>query len=444
MKKEMGVLALVLAAVLLFIYIFNLNLTGFAVSADSSMIQFTSGTNASFSQGETILASVSGNFINPLTKANIHFYRDGHVSAPALTDVMESNGEFYLYGILGNYAPGNYTLSLENVKYMKGAQISTDAIKKNFTITNRTADFSINPGLALSDGTSFSFKLQNLQEGKITVGINAPQGISSTDGASLGLQSGETKTLSFQPENSSGFGTIDFSSANTDYSIPISIQGVHQSQPLNEFAMGFEPSTISLSMATSSSTQRIIYLQNKGKTDITNITMDLSTILVPYVTVSPEVIDTLKANSTKKITLTIKSDSNEATLQGNLFANSENVSSSLVLVADFVQNYVPPNGSSENNSSQGNSTVLKKCSDLQGIICGAGETCSGNTADTADGTCCLATCQQTASSGTSSTSKWIGWALIILIILLVFWFFKRRYRKVKNKIDFMKIAKGKR
>jgi len=420
-----------------------------ALNASAAQIQFVNGNNGTFSQGETILALVTGNFINPLTSSNIVFYRNGHVPMPATTGVINVNGDFYIYGILGNYTYTNYTLSLENIKYMKGSQISQDNIRKNFTVSNATADFSIIPGaVSTNSNQGFSFKVQNLQDGQITLNINSPNGISSNDGSSINLRSGEIKTLSFSPTSSAlNFEMINFTSGATQYSVPVLVSGAAAPLGSQTYSMGFAPSTVSISMATVSTTQRIIYLQNTGKTEIDNIVLNVSNILDPYITISPYKIGSLAPNETQKITISISSDVDQATVQGNVFAISDNASTSLTLLLDFVQNFIPANNSGNGNTSDTTNTtnsanIVTKCTDLRGTICGAGEVCGGNTTETADGACCLTTCQQSStSSGTSSTSKWIGWTIVLIIFILVFWFFKSRYKKVRNKVDILKIGK---
>lgn len=432
------------------ILIFALFVLAFAFTVSAAQLQFVNGNNGAFSQGETILAEATGNFLSPVTSSNVVFYRDGHVQVPAITGVLDNNGDFYIYGILGNYSYENYTLALVNVKYMKGAQISQDNIKENFTVGNSTADFSINPGV-VSSNKSFSFKIQDLQDGPITVGISVPSGILSNDGTSLNLKSGQIENISFSPTSSApSFGMINFTSLQTEYDAPFMIPGGQYSAPIENYFMGFEPSAVSVSMPTSSNTQRIIYLQNKGKTEIDNITLNVSDALSPYVNVSPETIDYLSPNSTQKITITVLSGTNANTFQGNILASSENASASLSFVTTFIQNYIPQNSTNitntnssnyTNSTNSTNSTILTKCSDLEGVICGAGQVCAGNTTETADGTCCLTVCQAASSGSSSSTSKVIGWSLVLVIVLLIFWFFKKRYGKVKNKVNFEKIAK---
>src|SRR4030042_4680810 len=114
----------------------------------------------SLSQGETIITKVSGNFLTPVTEENIFFYR-GHVRAPMEYGVAKIGDDYYVYALTTGKTAGDYSLSIENVQYMKGAEISDENIIKNFSITNLTAAFSVKPGFIISSG-NFSLEIQNL------------------------------------------------------------------------------------------------------------------------------------------------------------------------------------------------------------------------------------------------------------------------------------------
>src|SRR3989304_8695254 len=83
--------------------------------------------NSEFSQGETLLATFSGNFIDQIRDENVLFYR-GHVKIPMIYDVVKIEDEFYVYAVLIGKTEGNYSLSIEDVRYMKGTEIVDDDI----------------------------------------------------------------------------------------------------------------------------------------------------------------------------------------------------------------------------------------------------------------------------------------------------------------------------
>ena len=132
-----------------------------------SAVEFDMKTN--FSQGETLMAKVSGNFLESITNENIFLYR-GHVRVSINPYVAKINNDFYIYAQLLGKAPNNYSIVIENAKYMEGNQVNEEDIVKNFSITEDTADFSIEPGFIVTD-SDFFIKVQNLQDNKITIQI---------------------------------------------------------------------------------------------------------------------------------------------------------------------------------------------------------------------------------------------------------------------------------
>ena len=377
-----------------------------------------------FDKGETLLAKVSGNFLEQPSKDKVFFYR-GTVRIPVVYAVAKINDEFYIYALLTGKNEGNYSVALENIRYMKGAEISEEDIVRNFTITEDTADFSVNPGFLITS-EDFSLELQNLQESQITVQITASEKLEATD--SLDLKSGETKKINFKLNTQESFlEEITLSSENTNYSVPVFIFSTVTTEEEKDAGFEFQPDTVGVSMATDSDTKRIIYLVNTGKETIENITFSVSGILEPYVTISPETINDLEENSTEKVEIFLISDTEVAVIEGKITAHTENFSSSVMLVLNFIKDYIPAEGGEDGE------VIVTTCGQLEGIICSQEEECSEEPVFVRDGVCCLAQCQEVKKS---STGKIMGWLIITAIILALFWFFKKRYFGVKRKTGF--------
>lgn len=376
-----------------------------------------------FDKGETLLAKVSGNFLEQPNKDNVFFYR-GHVRIPVVYAVAKINDEFYIYALLTGKNEGNYSVALENIKYMKGAEISEEDIVRNFTITEDTADFSVNPGFLITS-EDFSLELQNLQESKITVQITASEKLETID--SLSIKSGETKKINFKSNAQESFlEEIMLSSENTNYSVPVFIFSTVTTEEEKDTGFEFQPGTVSVSMATDSDTKRIIYLVNTGEETIENIIFSVSGLLEPYVTLSPETINDLEENSTEKLEIFLISDTEVAVIEGRITAHTENLSSSATLILNFIQDYIPAEG-------EDGEVIVTTCEQLEGVICDTGYECSEDIVHARDGVCCLAQCEEVKES---STGKIMGWLIITAIILALFWFFKKRYFGVKRKTGF--------
>ena len=352
-------------------------------------------------------------------------------------EVGKINGDFYIYAVLTGKEQGNYSVKIKDVRYMSGVEITDEDIVKNFTITENTTDFSLNPGFIITS-EDFFLEVQNLQEERITVQIDAPEAFISEN--SLELRSGEIKRISFKLNEEvlnlgSAFEEIKLSSENADYSVHVfvmsSVNITEEEEGLN---FKFEPHIVDVSIATDSDSKRIVYILNTGDT-VEDIFISVSLLLEPYVTVSPQEINTLEKNSTEKIEIFITSGAEEIIIEGQIFAETENFTSSLILILDFIKDFIPEEPEEEE-------IIITTCAQLAGIICEEGERCTGKTNPTKDGICCFAPaiCEEIPKS---QTGKIIGWGIVILVILFLFWFFKK-YKKVKPKIDLLKISRGKR
>ena len=171
----------------------------------------------SYDQGETIIAKVSGNFVDPLNEDNLVFKR-GHVKIPIDYDLGKIDEDYYIRASLTGKTPDNYSLEIKNVRYWQGGQITSQDFVKNFTITSNTAPFSVKPAFFITN-KDFSTQVQSLAS-SLTININVPSGISSP--SSTSLSSGQIKTIIF---NASGLtqtttSSITLTSGSLSYTLP--------------------------------------------------------------------------------------------------------------------------------------------------------------------------------------------------------------------------------
>lgn len=441
-----------LSALFLFILIISSNLIS-AVQIDMKSEYF---------QDETLIAKITGNFIDVPTSGNVFFYK-GHVRIPMQFTITKIESDYYLYALLSGKTTDNYSIQIEDVRYKIGTQIYDDDITKNFTIINTTADFYVVPGFVKTT-EDFSLELTNLRDNKIEVEINyenssdAEKGFfeslfgTETSTETLELNAGQTDkiTLNFASlsadMNESDFKTITLKTDNISYEIPVYLD-VENSEEEKETDMGkldFEPLSANISIATNSSAIKIFYLYNKEEFPVKNIFLYVSSKLKPYLEISPDNISEIEDNSSKKIELIISSGKNEENLSGQLIAKYENLSNSEEIFAttdiflNFVKNYVP--------TKEDNITVInpQTCAELKGNLCNiTTQTCpEDKVVYTKDGNCCSIECENIEKS--SSTGKYIGWAMIALVVLFLVWFFLKKYRRARQPVDLMKAAIGKR
>lgn len=411
--------------------------------------------NDEFSRGETLIAKISGNFIDAPASGNILFYRE-HVRVPMQFNFSKINDEYYLYALLSDKAPGNYSLQIQDVEYKVGVETSDETIIKNFTILDETADFYVVPGYIIVTD-DFHLELTNLQDRKIKVEITAENSSESDEDAgffeslfgsgssteTVELSSGQTKEVDFVFDNSlneSTFKEIKLVTENTSYSVPVYMD-INKSKIIEGTGkLTFEPTLINVSLATGSETTRIIYLYNKEDISVKNISLSVSDSLESYVNLSVTELDELDENSSIKIELNISAGADEENVEGQIIAKYENDSEELfayfTIFLGFIDDYVP-------QYEEDNLTVIntKTCSELNGTVCGTEQQCSGESVYAKDNKCCMNLCEDIPKS---STSKYIGWGLVALAVIFVLWFLMKRYKKTNNPVDLLKEARGRR
>ncbi|MEK6757489.1 MAG: hypothetical protein AABX88_00020, partial [Nanoarchaeota archaeon] len=281
-----------------------------------SAVEFDMKSN--FSQGETLLARVSGNFVDPILKGNVFFYK-GSTRVPMDFNIVELEGEFYIYVQLLGKEKNNYSISIEDVNYVSGREILDDNIVKNFTITNESADFTITPG-AVNTNKGFSVTVQNLKDYKINLLVKTKETTSKVsegffgslfgevkeekEGTTIAIKSGEIKKIDFTLINftKSELKKIEFSSNNLIYEIPVYVflNGTTE-QEKGIRAMEFDIPSLNISVPTNSEATRITYLKNIGEEKLENITLILSEELKPYLNFSITQIEDIKKNRSEQI-----------------------------------------------------------------------------------------------------------------------------------------------
>ena len=81
-------------------------------------------------QGQTVIASVQGNFLDAISKSNIHFYRN-YVETSFDYDVARIGDTYYIYFQTLNKPQNNYSINISGVRYYVGSQISSETISKS-------------------------------------------------------------------------------------------------------------------------------------------------------------------------------------------------------------------------------------------------------------------------------------------------------------------------
>jgi len=366
--------------------------------------------NSNISKGETIIASVSGNFLDPITKSNIYFYR-GHVRTSFDYDVAKIGENYYIYVQTVNKAENNYSINISGVRYLVGSQVSSEQISKKFRITNETADFLVSPGFVITDG-NFSIKVQNLQPLPITIGLETEVNSGSSSGIfgflfggkeaeqSITLSSGEIKNLYIKLENiyETTIRTITLSTDNTEYKIPSYVILENLPVPLPEENTTVVPNETNIEEEECSFFSKLF--GTCGTSNVQNETQENETSdnEIPY-------------NNQTNQTLTNQTSSNadyEVVKVGN----------KTVAIRD---------GEILNESA-----TSRTCAQIKGDICSSGEICQNTTIYAKDAKCCISKCVKEEEK---TNTKLVGWLIIAVIFLMILWFFVKKFRGMKKKKD---------
>ncbi len=397
---------------------------------------------SNLTQGETLLARVSGNFFEPIIKEDITFHRD-HVRVPMIFSLGKIDNDFYIYAQLYGKQSGNYSMTIENVKYYQVNEILEEDLVKSFMISENFSDFSITPGF-VSTNEDFFIEVQNLRNEEITVSsgfANEPEASggffanlfreSEIDSlSSITLKSGEKKKMNFGIEIfSQGLNSLELKTENTFYKIPIFVSEEKQIVT-SDLEFSLDPSNLNISLSPNSNETRIINIFNNGNESITDISLSLSDSLKPYAVLLTETIDEIDKNSSEKIEITFTAQDEEELVEGQINVESASLSLDVEVFLSILEDYVPP--------EEGRVAL---CEELEGNLCSEGQTCKGQLELTSDGNCCIGSCQDKVSR--SSSGIIFGWILIICVLGYGIWFYLKKYKKVESISNILKIAFGK-
>lgn len=363
-------------------------------------------SKSSYQPGETLQAQITGNFIS-LSLNNIAIYKQGIPrETPVISDFTKQGDIYYFYAILP-YTEGNYTLKIQNAKYISAGQTGSDDITKDFTILKTNESYlSINPGFVITN-KDFSVKIKSLNgNSQLT--------------ASLDSQSQKVSIIEDTEKS------LDFSvpASNTNllinsYSIPVFVTQASVNPITQSSDLIFTPSTLSATVSSGNNYFFNIIVKNIGNKNLTDIVLssDLNAIINPT-------NFSLDINEISQINVTIPIPSSQNNISGKLTASFNDKTQVLPIFLQITNNQ------SEINLNGTSTTQTLSCSEL-GKVCNIDEQCSGDTTASLDGPCCIGDCNKVSSSGSSSV--WYGIVLFIILIGIIVYFYFKIKKKQKPK-----------
>jgi hypothetical protein len=416
--------------------------------------------NSQISQGETVIASVQGNFLDPITPSKIQFYR-GHVITSFTPKVAKIGDYYYIYFQTTDKSPNNYSINITGVRYMVVSQVSTQQISKNFAITEEIADFSISEGFVMTSD-NFSLKLQNLKDKNFNIPIREELISGSSKGSfgfwvgeqevenSIDLYAGQIKYLQVRLEGitETTVRNIILSTDDLEYTIPIYI--IMGNISINETETNQTNNNTPNNQTQNNETENNQTNNNtpNNQSEIKNCTW-FTKLFGCEEGNCTDTCSSLNYQCGARTICGINTNCGNCSLEYNCQTNGTCMKTTCTDTCSSLnyqcgkQNICGVSTDCKNCSSgytcQTNGTCIKigsplskTCAESKGKICSENQTCANNTITTKDANCCFSNCVE---KKTNSNKKIIGWAIIFFLGILILWFFILKFRKTKKTKD---------
>ena len=353
----------------------------------------------SYSSGENVLATVSGNFIDPVLLKNIYLYQD-HFVVSSDFSLINVDGVYYIETDLLDKKAGNYSIHIEDASYLEGRNVNTSDIIIPFKISNQTADFVVFTGIVVTNGTFYA-QVQNLKSSTISLSISgAKDTLFFPDGQTFSIKSGEVKKIKLTAKEIkiNTLENLAFKTSAQEYTLPVYVMGTYVGIKEKERNFELDPASLKLSLYTNKNQTQIVYLVNTGEEDLENISIFASESIKNITQISIEKISLLEKTSTQKIEITFLPEFAE-NLTGQITARAQ----------PDLFTYVGVELNVVNEFQYNNGTVPSKENQTTPLI-------------------------EDDTSSSWSASTW-GWIIIIAIVALLAWFYFFKYRRGPEKFN---------
>jgi hypothetical protein len=348
--------------------------------------------------GETLLAEISGNFIDNLQPKNIFFY-SGRIYVPMIYDIVKAQDRYYLYAILPN-KERNYTLIIKNAHFFDAGQERLQDLKFNFSVSGNLSLFAVNPGFIVTN-KDFTIRIESKVK---TINLIA-EFLNTTQKHEIGM--GRTKTLSFSIADvyKSTIEDLILKSEDTSYRIPIIIftsKNASEEEIEMSEKLRFSKPSFEFSILKDQEFEFQVTLMNTGQENISEIIVVMES---DGKETEIEEIKMLEAGDSRVITITTTSDE-LGEREDKIFARSENFTAETLVLLTTVENQ-----EKLKNLTITDITEEKSCSELGGEKCMGNKVCEGTTKYASNGLCCIGMCEE--------QKKISIWKIIILMLIIL-------------------------
>ena len=361
-----------------------------------------------YDKKENIIIEVKGNILSPINVEDIEFKRK-NVGVPLDYGVLNLEDKHFIWAI----APDKnetYTLLINNLETTVNGQNSMINYTQNFNVLENLTDYSIKPGIITAKG-DFEVEINSYLDNEISILVNFPYE------NNLIIKPGNNKfTFLTNTIKEDLFTSIRIGK----YSVPLNLDIDDKNTITKKKGIYFEPVSIKRDVSLGDRPVYLIKVRNTDDKAYQNIKIKYDKEIF---FITPDQSFNLDKQEIFNFNLTFKKavDKNIKNQVEIIFDNS-----SVILPVEITlsENVIPIN----TNNSEG---FQYFCSELAGVKCISGESCSGEEKEGLDGLCCLGVCQAVAVEEEGNTSEIIGYVLA-LGIFLILGYLIYRFKKAKK------------
>src|SRR3989344_3927497 len=218
---------------------------------------------ANYDRGETIIAEIKGNILEPITKEQVDFIR-GHVSVPFDYDLKKLGEKYFLWASAPTNE-NNYTLVIKDIVTTENGKTTKINFEQNFSVAGNFSDYNIKPGfISTREDFSVDIYFNEDSENKINAGFPSREII---------LKPGKnTIEFSIEEANETGLYMIEIGK----YAFPayIFVEEVNGRQIGKKPMLRFEPERIASIMLIGEKSAYPFQIVNFGDWDVGDIEID--------------------------------------------------------------------------------------------------------------------------------------------------------------------------
>ncbi len=379
----------------------------------------SSDLRENYQPGETIIAEIAGNILEPLNSEDVEFKR-GHVLVPLDYELKRVGDKWYLWAI-SPLNENNYTISIKDISTtVNGVRTEID-FEQNFSVSGELIDYSVRPGFILSS-EDFSLDFTLNKDFDEVIDADFPES------RSVVLKPGSNK-IEFSISGVEGSEFILINAGR--YSIPAYITKKDKEEIIDEGYLPkvrFKPRNIeSIVLRSGEIPVYPIIIINDGLEEVL-FELEFNRDLFFIEPSDEEVL--ISGEGAVEFNLSLK-DLPSAGIDEKLIARSGDFSLELPVFIELTENQSEVSTPYlEENFTE---TSLFYCNELSGKQCSSGQECSGEIKASLDGNCCIGLCVEPPDEG-GINKFWLGLAIfgVVVLIVLIVWVKFRGARKNKK------------